>query len=91
MATRDETLTAARDLINGHRQDDYGTPQQSFGRIATLWGQVLGLDVQPHQVALCMALLKISRLTYSPDHADSWVDACGYVALGSELATKGSH
>ena len=45
-------------------------------------------DIAPHQVALCMALLKAARLTHTPDHADSWADLAGYAALGSELATK---
>lgn len=85
---RDRTLTRAGQLINGDRQNDYGTPEQSFGRIASLWSVALATDVQPHQVALCMALLKAARLTHTPDHADSWADLAGYAALGSELATK---
>ena len=88
MTNRTDTLQAAYELVNGARQDDYGTPAESFGRIAALWTPILGLDVQPHQVALCMAMVKAARLVRSPDHSDSWVDLAGYAALGSELTQQ---
>lgn len=88
MTNRLDTLQAASELVHGARQDDYGTPTESFTRIAALWTPILGLDVQPHQVALCMAMVKAARLVRSPGHADSWIDLAGYASLGSELATE---
>jgi hypothetical protein len=35
-----------------------------------------------------MTLLKIARIASNPRHADNWVDACGYMACGGEVATK---
>jgi len=32
--------------------------------------------------------VKSSRLIKTPSHTDSWIDKCGYSALGGELATK---
>ncbi len=40
----------------------------------------LDFPITPHQAALCMALVKVSRLTESPDHYDSVKD---FIAYGS--------
>ena len=83
---RSETLKAADQLINGPRQVDYGSPQENFENIAVRWSQILGgFEVEAWQVCLMMADLKIARLANGP-HEDSFVDACGYLALASELA-----
>lgn len=83
---RSDILAQAENLINGDRQDDYGTPSRNFNRIAALWSVVLETDVAASQVALCMALLKAARLVNTPTHEDSYVDMAGYVALAGELA-----
>lgn len=85
---REATLTTAANLISGDRAKDYGDAAESFTRLAALWTPILGVDVTPEQVALCLTQLKISRLIQSPGHTDSWVDAAGYIALGSEIAAK---
>ena len=84
---RTETLTAADLLVHGDREHEYGTPQVNFARIAALWAPVFGHEVTPAQVALALLQLKVARLIHTPEHADSWVDAAGYVAIGAELAT----
>jgi len=35
-----------------------------------------------------MTLLKIARLKSNKSNPDNWVDACGYMACGGELAIK---
>lgn len=72
-------------LLNGDRRHEYGNSNESFSRIAAGWAQLLGTEVSPIQVALCMAWLKMSRLTTSPHHHDSYTDAAGYIALAEEL------
>ena len=88
---RDETLTTAATLINGDRAKAYGDASVNFGRIADLWtaqfGHKLTEPFTAADVALGLTHLKLSRLAVTPAHADSWVDAAGYVALGAELAT----
>lgn len=86
---REVTLTTAASLISGDRAKDYGDAAESFTRLAALWTPILGVDVTPEQVALCLTQLKISRLVGTPGHTDSWVDAAGYIALGSEIAARG--
>lgn len=84
---RDEILKTASDLIDGARDEVYGSALDNFTRIGKLWEQVLGVPVSPAQVALCMNQVKVSRLINSPDHVDGWVDGSGYLALGGEIAT----
>jgi hypothetical protein len=85
MNTRTRVLEQASALINGDREKDYGTPQENFARIAPGWQIILGCDVSPDQVALCMAWLKIARLANGP-HADSYIDGAAYMALAAELS-----
>lgn len=88
--TRARTLRTAEDLINGDRAAAYGEPQENFGRVADLWnaqfGRKLKEPFQSGDVALALVHLKLSRLANTPDHEDSFVDACGYLALGAEIA-----
>ena len=86
MNKRTQTLEAAADLINGDREEDYGTPQDNFQRIALFWGMYIGLPIKPHDVALMMAMLKVARLAHDPSKEDSYMDAAGYIALANELA-----
>lgn len=83
---RDEILDEAKDLVSGDRHDDYGDAAVNFARIAQGWSVILGTDVTPVQVALCMDWVKTARLIQSPDHADSWIDKAGYSALGGEVS-----
>ena len=80
-----EILLDAHALINAERQDDYGTPAQSFTRIAALWSAYLGYKVGAKDVAICMALLKFSREAHQHKH-DSLLDAAGYIGLAADLA-----
>lgn len=84
---RGEILDEAKRLINNDRAKDYGTPRVNHERIAALWSPILGIQVTPSQVALCMTQVKISRLVQSPDHLDSFVDGAAYISIAGELAT----
>lgn len=84
--TRAEILAEAERLINGDRNESYGSAQESFTRIADLWGAYRGEVYGMWDVALMMILVKVSRLAESPEHLDSWVDIPGYAALGGELS-----
>lgn len=85
---RKDLLKEAANLIYNDRQKDYGTPQVNHDRIAKLWSVVLGIEIEPWQVALCMNQVKVSRLVESPQKEDNWVDAAAYIAIGGELATE---
>jgi hypothetical protein len=78
-------LQEAEEIINGPRRDAYGPVEESFQRIAAVWGAILKRPVTAHQVALCMAGLKLCR--ESNGHSrDSLVDLAGYAALAEKCA-----
>jgi len=70
------------------RGEEYGTVAENFGKTAAIWSAILDQDVTPGQVALCMAGLKIARLTYDSQDEDGWADLAGYAACGGEV-TRG--
>ena len=87
---RNDVLTQAANMVNGDRQDDYGTPEQNFERIALLWTCYLGErrlrdEITPVDVAAMMALLKIARIASGHGKKDNWIDLAGYAACGGEL------
>ena len=70
-------LEEANRLVSQDRQDTYGHPADNFKRLALMWQGVLGVEVTPQQVALCMVCLKVAR--ESTRHArDNVVDIAGY-------------
>ena len=70
-------LQTADSLVSGDRQQDYGHPIEDFRKTAKIWSAILGIDVTPEQVALCMVGVKISR-EVNKHKADNIVDGCGY-------------
>lgn len=85
----------ARDYLNEARgtiQDrgiDYGHPSDNMSRTASLWSAYLEVPVDPHQVAMCMALVKIAR-SMETAKTDTYVDLVAYTALSAQLATEES-
>ena len=94
--TRKGVLSEAEKCVCGQREQDYGTPEDSFNVIADLWAVYLkgcGVSIdflESHDVAIMMALLKIARLSTNPQHMDSWCDLAGYASCGGEIAGKGA-
>ncbi len=87
-ATEMTLLEEAQSIIKGERQESYGKALESFTRIGKLWGDLLGIEISPEMVALCLIQLKVSRAVSSPLHRDSWVDIAGYAGCW-ELVQKG--
>lgn len=84
--TRKRVLSEAEKCVCGQREQDYGTPEDSFSRIAEFWVTYKGVEFSPVDVAIMMALLKIARISENPQHMDSWVDLAGYASCGGEIA-----
>ena len=88
--TKDECLDKAKELINGHRQVDYGNAHALHARVAGMFN--LYLDnmeraITAQDVAMFMVLMKVSRIANSPQPTnDSFVDICGYAALATEMS-----
>ncbi len=81
--TREETLNASEVCVCGHRQQDYGSPEDSFGLTAKLWSDYKGVEISPVDVSMMMALLKIARVA-GGGTVDSFADLAGHAACGGE-------
>jgi hypothetical protein len=86
MTKRKAILQQAIDLTHGDRNKNYGAPLVNHQRIAAIWSVILGVEVTPSQVALCMVGVKIARLVATPDHLDSFIDGAAYMAIAGEIA-----
>lgn len=89
--TRQRVLREAELCVCGQREQDYGTPEDSFQKIGTFWTVYLNyaVKIDAEDVAAMMALLKIARISENPQHMDSWVDLAGYASCGGEIACRG--
>lgn len=100
--TREEILAAAQKCVCGDREQDYGSPERSFGVIGQFWGTYLQekclepmcggppeVQVLPEDVAAMMCLFKIARIATGHGKADNWIDLAGYAACGGELEAEG--
>lgn len=70
---RPEILDTAKACVCGQREQDYGTPEDNFRLIASLWEPYLKarcvsgeaeVCIRPEDVATMMALLKIARIAH---------------------------
>ena len=95
---REQVLSAARACVCGDREQDYGSPENNFRTIASLWNSYLygaGLmenptphvwkGLKPKDVAALLALLKVARIAGNRPKQDNWIDLAGYAACGAEL------
>lgn len=74
-------LDEARGIIYGDREKTYGNPGKNLTLIGKLWGDYLGVTIDPNDVCLMMIMLKAARLKNDPMHRDGMVDIAGYAAL----------
>ena len=81
----EDLIRLAIELVNTDRQRDYDHPYDNFTRIAKIWSAILGVDVLPEQVALCMVGVKIAREAHAPKD-DNVID--GYLIALKEFEEK---
>lgn len=92
---REDILQHAKSCVCGDREKNYGSPEDSFSRIADFWTayirgrkDIFDDGFAPKDVAAMMALMKIARTEGENDKPDNWIDLAGYAACGGEIATK---
>lgn len=84
--TRKEILETAVKCVVGDREEDYGSPEQNFERIAMFWNAYFdSYRISAKDVAAMLALLKIARIASGHAKSDNWVDLAGYAACGGEI------
>ena len=82
-----ELLEEANKLIGGDRQTDYGDKLTNHENIADFWSIFLKTKITPHDVAICMALVKVARLM-NQHKKDSYIDMAAYAAIAGEIETR---
>lgn len=86
--TRAEILDAAKKIVTGDREKQYGKPEDNFAVIAEFWTTYIGNPISSEDVAIMMALLKIARIRSGNYKADSFIDGVGYLSLGGEISAR---
>ena len=85
LVTREDILEKARQCVCGDRDVQYGSPEESFKRIADYWSLYIDKTISPQDVAIMMILFKVAR-EENKDKADNWIDIAGYAACGGEVS-----
>jgi len=70
--------------IVDQRAEHYGDPTENWTRTAALWSAYLGVEISPHDAAMCMILVKASR-TRVAHHPDNYEDIGGYAQIAEVL------
>lgn len=85
---RSDILSTAAEYVTKDRAATHGDAERNFETIAAYWSTHLGTAVSATDVAVMMALLKLARIKSNPAHMDNFVDGCGYLACGGEIAGR---
>lgn len=85
-------MAEANSLVNGPRQEAYGTPKQNYEGIAKVWSgllsPILKRDITPDEAALMMVGLKLQRQAMKHKR-DNLVDAHGYLLVYAHIRSDG--
>ena len=79
-----EILEETINIVTGQRQEDYGDKVVNHRNIAELWSAYLDTEIAPHDVAICMLLVKVARLKNRKTE-DCYIDMAGYAAIAGEI------
>ena len=82
-----ELLKEAIELVGGDRQEEYGDKLTNHQHIADFWSIFLKKKITAHDVAICMALVKIARLMHQ-HKKDSYLDLAAYAAIAGEIEKR---
>lgn len=92
--TRTDILKAAHKCVCGDRDEQYGSPENSFRVIAKFWESYIAekcvsnkaeVFILPEDIAAMMVLFKMARVATGAGKSDNWIDAAGYAACGGEI------
>lgn len=92
-SARTDVLDKAERAINGDRNNHYGPPTQDFARSAGVLNSLGyrapgGREILPHDIAVMALAIKLSRIVWSPEVEDHWVDVAGYAACAYECVIE---
>jgi hypothetical protein len=77
-----------RKKLRQQKQKEYGDYKTNFHILSLLWSVILKDklkdDIKPHEVSLCMVMLKLMRITENYK-TDSYRDASIYLDMAQEI------
>jgi hypothetical protein len=84
---QENVLEEANRLVNGERGQHYGPPIEDGTRVAGMLNALGyrgpdGRELQPHDWAIFLMAVKMSRIVVTPTKRDHWVDIPGYAQCG---------
>jgi hypothetical protein len=82
-----EALINAIDIMQD-RGKVYGHPRINHGRISQRLSNLFDFPITDAQAALAMVEVKLARITETPGHTDSYIDAIAYLAIALQLQTE---
>ncbi len=88
---KEEILMKAAELVSSTRQKSHGDAFKNHAQIAEFWNIYLDDKLKPmasitaDEVAMMMALVKISRSQVGKHNIDDYVDGAAYMAIAGEL------
>jgi hypothetical protein len=91
MSEKENILALAKELVRNGREKTHGDVKKNHEQIAEFWNIYLDDKLKPMEsitsdnVAMMMALLKISRSTQGNLNVDDFVDGAAYIAIAGEL------
>lgn len=85
----------AASLVGGDRALTHGDKTDNHQRIAEMWngalrgmGKAPARDLDAHDVASLMEILKIARRYTGEFNPDDYIDGCGYSAVAGEIMAE---
>lgn len=85
MTAKASVSVEADRLLRGERREDYAHPSVDLVRTAKLWSAIIGVEVDPRLVPLCMVAVKISRQCHRHKR-DNLVDIAGWAQVADIFA-----
>jgi hypothetical protein len=85
---RTEELLNEIQVILADRGSIYGSAEENHRRISELWSGYLDTYISPEQVAMCMLLVKVARLSQTSNHDDSLRDLLGYGIIYHQIVRE---
>jgi len=89
----EKLFNEASKKINGERQTQYGSPENSFSFIAVRWNQYIRgrfnieIELKDVDIAFMMADFKMARECYQGKR-DNTIDAVGYLGIHDDMRDK---
>ena len=80
-------MTDAISIFND-RNPKYGDMKIGMEKVATIATIITGIHLTPHDVALVLHAVKLSRLNNDRANPDHYVDGVNYLAFAGELITE---